>query len=513
MFLLFFALFVLIFTVFENILLGVIFLIVSIFFLWIYYIIRRKKIYWKLLAYIICWFFLALGSFLWKEYRYYESMDSRFRGNDAIVWTGIISDIFNQWKYVFEYKNKKYLLYSKKEYRVWDEIWLVGRIQINMLWCVISNNCRQLPNSLSANPLFSWWFDYPKRLKMKGRAGTIYENNSLLINNGNIERWKDGKMWIIKKAKKGIQEKVLEAYGKNRISGLILGMLIWDKSQIPEEDYQNFINSWLVHLIAVSGGNILMIVVFLQCVLIFIPFYLRLGLILLTIIGYSLICGLDSSVFRAVLMGGLTMVALFFGREINIWRLMSISVIIMLIINPYFLAYDVGFLLSYSALIGIVYFQNNDKSSDPVITPPYPLWNKGGTQKEEKNVVQKSLVYVYKSYISSSIWASIGIFPIIIFFMGQINIIWVVGNLLVLPVVPFVMIYGFVSIWLYSWLWWWWLIWIEIFFVQYIYKISELLSQYGVYLHVSWIWIKYLILVIFVWFFLYRKINKNKQRS
>ena len=129
---------------------------------------------------------------------------------------------------------------------------------------------------------------------------------------------------------------------------MILGRLIGDKSQIPESEYQNFIDSGLVHLVAVSGGNILMIVVFLQCILFFLPFYVRLGVILCTIIGYSLVCGLDSSVFRAVLMGGMNMVALFRGREINIWRLLSISALVMLIVNPYFLVYDTGFLLSYA---------------------------------------------------------------------------------------------------------------------------------------------------------------------
>jgi len=53
--------------------------------------------------------------------------------------------------------------------------------------------------------------------------------------------------------KKSIQEKVIEAYGENKISGLVLGMLIGDKSQIPEREYQQFVDSGLVHLIAVSG--------------------------------------------------------------------------------------------------------------------------------------------------------------------------------------------------------------------------------------------------------------------
>ncbi|MBU0627382.1 ComEC/Rec2 family competence protein [Patescibacteria group bacterium] len=44
---------------------------------------------------------------------------------------------------------------------------------------------------------------------------------------------------------------------------MVLGMLIGDRSEIPPDDYQTFVDSGLVHLIAVSGGNIIMIVVFL----------------------------------------------------------------------------------------------------------------------------------------------------------------------------------------------------------------------------------------------------------
>ncbi len=495
MFLLFFALFVLIFTVFENIFVGVIFCIISLCIFSIYQITIHKKFSLKIYLPIICWFFLALGVFLWKEYNYYSNNTS----SNTIVWTGIISDISNAWKYVFKYHKKEYLLYSKKEYAIWDEIRLVGKVQINMSWCMVLHTCRTVSFTLLDNPLFSWWFDYPKWLKMKGREGTIYEDNSILMNN---EWWimnNDG-MWFIKKVKQGIQEMTVAAYGKNRISWLILGMLIGDRSQIPADDYQNFINSWLVHLVAVSGGNILMIVVFLQCILIFIPFYPRLGLIFLAVIWYGLICWLDSSVFRAVLMGGMNMVALFRGREINIWRLLSISGIIMLVVNPYFLVYDVGFLLSYSALIGIIYFQNNDK------------WEMID-DKWKSNKIQKALKYVYKNYISPSIWASIGIFPVIIFFMGKINIIWMVWNLLVLPLVPLVMIYWFISIWVYSWLRWWWLIGIEKLLIQYIYKVSELLSQYGIYLLVSWIRVKVLILIISVWFFIYRRLRKTENKT
>ncbi len=479
MFVLFFLIFILMFTAFENIFIAGISLLLVFVFLVIYQFVSKKKILCKkLLCSLAGWFLLAGMAFGIKEWRYYWTPQE---WQETVIGTRIITDISSQGKYIFSYWDEDYLLYSEKEYSIGDQIRIVGRLQKN----IKNSSYRAISSWTFAIPLFSGSFDFTKRMKMKWWKWTIYEDNSIMRDNA--------KIWRIKQMKKWLQEKIIEIYGKNRISGLILGMLIGDKSQIPESEYQSFINSGLVHLVAVSGGNILMIVVFLQFILFFLPFYVRLGLILLTLIGYGLICWLDSSVFRAVLMGGISMFALFRGREINIWRLLSISCIIMLIINPYFLAYDTGFLLSYSALIGIVYF---DRRAE--------------TKKKEQNLPQKALKYIYKSYISPSIWASIGIFPVIIFFMGKINLVSIIGNLLVLPIVPFVMIYGFVSIWLYSWCGWWFLLWSEKFLVNYIYKISELISQYGIYFRVSWLRFKYVILLIFVVFFIYRKTKKNE---
>lgn len=518
MFLVFFLLFTLIFTIFENISIAIISLLLMCIGLTTYQLISKRKVLSKkIMRTILLLFILAMSTFVVKERRYYDVSESFLNppsfpplSRETIIWTGIIADISTQGKYTFIYKNADYLLYSKKEYAIGDQIRVVWRIQENIKKDWFSY--RTIWTWTFAIPLFSWSFDFDKWMKMKWWKGAIYEDNSLLLGDeaetnpsasgtspyqGRNADEKIQSIGFIKKMKRGLQEKIIQAYGKNRVSGLILGMLIGDRSQIPESEYQSFINSGLVHLVAVSGGNILMIVVFLQCILFFVPFYARLGLILLTIIGYSLICWLDSSVFRAVLMWGMSMVALFWGREINIWRLLSISCIVMLIINPYFLAYDTGFLLSYSALIGIVYFQNNDK------------WEMidDKCKKPKQNRLQKIMWYTYKSYIAPSIWASIGIFPVIIFFMGKINLLGVVGNLFVLPIVPFVMIYGFVSVWLYSCFGWEWLLWIEKFSVQYIYKISELLSQYGIYFMVSGLRFKYVILLVFVVFFVIWRIK------
>ncbi len=131
-------------------------------------------------------------------------------------------------------------------------------------------------------------------------------------------------------------------------------MLIGDKSQLDNKAYQKFVSSGIVHIIAVSGGNLVMIVIFLGAVLFWIPFYARNGLIILGVIAFALLCGGDSSVVRALIMAVLSLFALFRGREIQIWRLLKYAFVAMLCYNPFFLSYDLGFLLSFGAVIGIV---------------------------------------------------------------------------------------------------------------------------------------------------------------
>lgn len=502
MFFICFLVFTLIFTLFENISLAGIFLVIIVFMLIVYQMISTKKtLNKKMIWSIVGGFFLAMVAFGMKEWRYYGDWTSSSyprSSREMLIGTGRITDLSRQWTYIFSYFGDEYLLYSEKEYAIGDELRLVGTIQKNMRNSWFSY--RNISTWTFVIPLFTGAFDFNRWVKMKGRKGVIYETNARKITAQSL-RQKDIS-WI-QQIKKTIQEKTIEAYGKNRISGLLLGMLIGDRSQIPESEYKSFIDSWLVHLIAVSGGNILMIIVFLHFLLFFLPFYVRVGIVLCTIVGYSLICGLDSSVFRAVLMGGINMIAIFRGREVFIWRLLSISAGIMLMINPYFLAYDTGFLLSYSALIGIIYFEKHWK----VERGELRKW----VVNTNNSYLHPYMRSIYKNYISPSIWASIGIFPIIIFFMSKINLLSILGNLLVLPIVPFVMIYGFISVILFHRWWQVWMLWIEKICLQYIYTISDLTAQYGIYFMVSWLWFKYLVVVVFLVLFVMWRIKEVKK--
>lgn len=179
---------------------------------------------------------------------------------------------------------------------------------------------------------------------MKDISGTLYEKFSLPTKQNEIQAsWLHQQLNTTRiQLKKAIQ-KVFH----DKEAALLLGMLIGDKSQLETEAYQNFVTSGIVHIIAVSGGNLVMIVVFLSAILFWIPFYIRNGLIILGVIAFALLCGGDSSVIRALIMAVLSLFALFRGREIQIRRLLKYAFVLMLCYNPFFLTYDLGFLLSF----------------------------------------------------------------------------------------------------------------------------------------------------------------------
>lgn len=494
MFIIFFAFFVILFTFTENIILSIILFLLLLCWYSIFLFLKNKTLNKKFLIYLFLAFFLALSALSIKALIYqknHTNIDTYF------VQKGTILDAYNAEKYIFEWKDsQKYLLNSTNKYRAWDVVWMNGYFYPANTWLnKFFDIDYQIENikDISFSGFLNYQFDYPKRLQMKWFVGTLYEQKSIIL-------WEE-KLDFVSQTKKTFKQKVLSSYGENRVAGLVLWMLIWDRSQIPSDDYDNFIDSSLVHIIAVSGQNIIMLVIFLSFILFFIPFYPRNILIWVMILFYALLCGLDSSIFRATLMALLWITALFFGRWITIWRNLAMAFIFMLLFNPYFLIYDVGFILSFSAIIWLVYFQNNPSLQN--------FYNKKFKSKIKKNL----LVLPIKNYLHPTVSATLWTFPIIIFFIGKINLIGVFANLLILPIVPFVMIYGFFSVFLYQTFHREWIINIEKILINYIYWISEFTVQNGIYLTVEWNWIKYFILCFFLFLFLRFRFSKKENST
>lgn len=143
-------------------------------------------------------------------------------------------------------------------------------------------------------------------------------------------------------------------------SGLAEALLIGYKDDLDKSLVQSYSNTGVVHIIAISGLHLGLI--YWLLVKLFQPIRKRKGLKwlppLLIIAGlwaFSLLAGAQPSVLRSALMFTCIVAGESIARKTNIYNSLALSAFILLCYNPYWL-WDVGFQLSYAAVLSIVLF-------------------------------------------------------------------------------------------------------------------------------------------------------------
>ncbi len=140
-------------------------------------------------------------------------------------------------------------------------------------------------------------------------------------------------------------------------SSFLAGLLIGAKKSIPPDLTAVFNKTGTTHIIAVSGYNVTIIAVF----LLLLAQNLGLGrkkafwLIIVILIIFDIITGLQASIIRASIMGALVLLASYLGRLSNIRNVLVLAAVVMLLINPKILVFDLGFQLSFLATLGLIY--------------------------------------------------------------------------------------------------------------------------------------------------------------
>ena len=138
---------------------------------------------------------------------------------------------------------------------------------------------------------------------------------------------------------------------------LLKGILLGKRSDLPTETLDIFRNSGTFHVLAVSGLHVGLVAMF--CYFGFGCFRLpQKVLCLLTILAvliYASLIGFRPSVFRASLMAILFLFATLIDRDADIFNLLAFAALVLLLLNPQ-QVWDVGFQLSFVAVVSIVYF-------------------------------------------------------------------------------------------------------------------------------------------------------------
>lgn len=142
--------------------------------------------------------------------------------------------------------------------------------------------------------------------------------------------------------------------------GLAEALLIGYKDDLEQGLVQSYTNTGVVHIIAISGLHLGLIYWLLGLLLK--PFgknrkirWLRPLFIISGLWAFSFLAGAQPSILRSALMFSLIVLGEGLGRKNSIFNSIALSAFLLLCINPYWL-WDVGFQLSYAAVLSIIIF-------------------------------------------------------------------------------------------------------------------------------------------------------------
>lgn len=264
-------------------------------------------------------------------------------------------------------------------------------------------------------------FDYNNYLKQKDILGTIQVQELEKINQN--KSLKNNFINLVNNYVQSLKNKAYQILPE-KIASLFIGIVFGDRSMIDEETVQNFNASSLSHILAVSGMHFTFLI---SGVIILLKDFLGrkktyiLGIVVILL--YMVITGFSASIFRAGIMGILMLISKLIYRKNDIWTSISISLLFMIIYNP-FLIFDIGLQLSYCAMIGILFFQK--------MIYKYLIKKILKIKKLRYHPKKWIMTFISKilEYISVTISAQILILPIMIYNFHSISVYFLFSNLL-----------------------------------------------------------------------------------
>lgn len=223
-----------------------------------------------------------------------------------------------------------------------------------------------------------------------------------------------------------LKEKLHSAinYGLSEPEASLAGPLILGyKKGVSAYWQEKFSQSGLSHIMAISGTNISILAALVMILLLGAGLSRQRAFWLasLFLFFYVILVGAPASAMRAGVMGFLVLWAMKLGRLNKLTNSLVLAAAILFLINPKLLRDDIGFQLSFLAVLGMIYFP--------------PIFNSWLNKIINLSQIPKFLKIIYDIF-SLTMAAQIFTLPIIAFNFSQISLIAPVSNLLVLWILP-----------------------------------------------------------------------------
>ncbi len=215
-------------------------------------------------------------------------------------------------------------------------------------------------------------------------------------------------------------------------SNLLLGVLLGYDDELPGEIREDFSNSGLSHILAVSGMHVSYVVMGITFLLSKFRCSKKSSnfITIILLIFFIFLTGETPSVKRACIMTILSLGASIVNRKSDVINNISIALLIILVKNPFALL-DTGLILSFLACIGII-------SCNSIVRKV--------ENSEEKQTILEIIKNKMKEIIKISISVQIFILPISILFFNKITLTFIFSNLFICFIISIILVLGYIYI-------------------------------------------------------------------
>jgi competence protein ComEC len=206
-------------------------------------------------------------------------------------------------------------------------------------------------------------------------------------------------------------------------AALAAGLVVGEKSALGKDLLEQFRMVGLIHIIVLSGYNITIVADALRKILSFLP---RVWGIMIGWIGialFGILVGGGATVVRSCFMASVALSGDLIRRDYSALRALIFAGLLMLIQNPLILFYDPSFQLSFLATLGLIMLASPIESKLPFITEKFGV----------------------RGIVASTLATQVFVSPYILYMMGNLSIIGMIVNILVLPLIPLTMLCVFLT--------------------------------------------------------------------
>lgn len=206
-------------------------------------------------------------------------------------------------------------------------------------------------------------------------------------------------------------------------ASLASGLVVGEKSSLGKELINDFRVVGLIHIVVLSGYNITIIGDLIRRIFIYLPRVWGIILSGISISIFGVLVGGGATVIRSCFMANTALFADFVRRDYKAFQALLFAGILMIMINPRILLHDPSFQLSFLATLGLI-----------ILASP----------------IEKRLIFIPEKFgirgiVASTIATQIFVSPYLLYMMGQISLVGMIVNILVLPFIPVTMLLVFIT--------------------------------------------------------------------